>query len=42
MRRCVGEEFLIGKSDEALEWAAWGSDGISVPGGDQAARRCGT
>jgi len=27
------EEFLHREGDQALEWAAWGGGGVSIPGG---------
>ena len=36
------EEFLLRKSDEALEEAAQGSGGVTIPGGVHEKGRCGT
>ena len=36
------EEFLLRKSDEALEQPAQGGGGVTVPGGVQKKQRCGT
>jgi len=35
-------KFLLRKSGEALEWAAQGGGGVTVPGGVQEACTCGT